>query len=194
MPELVKKIRSRYPGVIVSLQEVPSPQVRKDVLEGKYDFAIINLPVDTSLLDVTPLEPDTLVVAVSNTLVDKLPTSADGNYPEIDFSEAKDLPFVVLSQGQELRELFDKLCTVADFHPIIAAEVMGVTSARSMAQAGVGATILPLQFVRNQHVDNNLSLYIIKNCEYSRQPAIVTRRGQFRTPYADYAIRLLTEL
>ena len=74
----------------------------------------------------------------------------------------------------------------------IAAEVMGVTSARAMAQAGVGATLLPLQFVRGQNFDSNLSLYIVNNSPYSRQPVIVTRKGQFRTPYADYAINLLT--
>ncbi len=193
MPELVKKIRNRYPGVCVSLQEVPSHQLRKEVVEGKYDFAIVNLPVDTSLLDVIPLEPDTLVLAVNNTMANKLPATGDGKYSMVDFNQIQELPFVVLSHGQELRQLFDKLCTAADFHPVIAAEVMGVTSAWAMAQAGVGATILPLQFVHNQHIDNNVSLYIIKNRIYSRQPVIVTRRGQFRTPYADFAIRLLTE-
>lgn len=193
MPELVKKIRSKYPGVRASLQEVPGGQLRKEVLEGKYDFAIVNLPVDTSLLDVIPLEPDTLVLAVHNSMVEKLPVNCDGKYPEVDFSQIQELPFVVLSPHQELRKLFDKLCAAADFHPVIAAEVMGVTSAWSMVQAGVGATLLPLQFVHNQHFDNNLSLYTIKNSIYSRQPVIVTRRGQFRSPYADFAIRLLTE-
>ena len=193
MPDLVKKIRSKYPGVKVSLQEVPSPQLRKEAVEGKYDFAIVNLPVDTSMLDVIPLEPDTLVLAVHNSMAEKLPVARDEKYPEVDLSKIQELPFVVLSPNQELRQLFDKLCTTADFHPIIAAEVMGVTSAWTMAQAGVGATILPLQFVHNQHFDDNLSLYTIKNSGYSRQPVIVTRRGQFRTPYADFAIRLLTE-
>ena len=140
-----------------------------------------------------PLEPDTLVLAVHNSMVEKLPVNCDGKYPEVDFSQIQELPFVVLSPHQELRKLFDKLCAAADFHPVIAAEVMGVTSAWSMVQAGVGATLLPLQFVHNQHFDNNLSLYTIKNSIYSRQPVIVTRRGQFRSPYADFAIRLLTE-
>ena len=193
MPELVKKVRNRYPGVSVSLREVPSHKLRKEVVEGKYDFAIVNLPLDTSMLDVTPLEPDTLVLAVNKTMVEKLPASCDGRYPEVDFSQIKDLPFVVLTPQQELRQLFDRLCAAADFHPIIAAEVMGVTSAWAMAQAGVGATLLPLQFVHNQHFDNNLSLYTVKNSDYSRQPVIVTRRGQFRSLYADFAIKLLTE-
>lgn len=193
MPELVKKIRSQYPGVQVCLQEVNSTQLRKEAAEGKYDLAIVNLPVDTTLLDVIPLESDTLVLAVHNSMVEKLPANSMGEYSMVDFEKVKDLPFIVLSQGQELRQLFDGMCTAADFHPTIAAEVMGVTSAWAMARAGVGVALLPLQFVQSQYFDNNLSLYIVKNSLYSRQPVIVTRKGQKRPAYADFAIRLLSE-
>ena len=193
MPELVKKIRSRYPGVRISLHEVNSAQLRKDAAEGKCDLAIVNLPVDTALLDVVPLEPDILVLAIHNSMAGELTAAKDGKYLSVDFSQLRDFPFVVLSPGQELRNLFDGLCTAAGFQPIIAAEVVGVTSALAMAQAGVGAAVLPLQFVHSQNFDNNLSLYVVKNSPYSRQPAVVTRRGQVRTPYADFAISLLTE-
>lgn len=193
IPELLKKFRSRYPNVRISVHEVSSIQLRKDAAEGKYDLAIVNLPVDTALLDVIPLEPDTLVLAVHNSMTEKLPTAKDGECLSVEFDQLRDLPFVVQSPGQELRNLFDGLCAAAGFHPIIAAEVVGVTSALAMARAGVGAAVLPLQFVHSQHFDNNLSLYIVKNSLYSRQPAVVTRRDQIRTPYADYAIRLLTE-
>ena len=193
MPEIVKKIRKRYPGVSVSLPEVNSSQLRKDAAEGKYDLAIVNLPVDTALLDVTPLEQDTLVLAVRNDSFGNLPVTTEGKYSAVDFSEVRDIPFVVLSLGQELRQLFDGLCTAAGFHPTIAAEVMGVTSAYSMARAGVGAALLPLQFVHSQDFDSNLSLYIVKNSLYSRQPVIVTRKGQVMTDYTEYAIKLLTE-
>ena len=192
MPELVRKIRDRYPGVRIVLEEVTSPQLRKAAIEGKYDFAIVNLPIDTSFFDVIPLEPDTLVVAVHNTMADQLPIAKDGKYPTVDFEQVKELPFVVLSSGQEMRQLFDGLCIANDVQPTIAAEVKGITSAWAMARAGVGVTLLPLQFVHSQHFDNNLSLYIVKNSPYSRQPVIVTRRGQVRAPYTDYAIRLLT--
>ena len=192
MPELVKKIRTRYPGVSITLHEVNSAQLRKDAAEGKCDLAIVNLPVDTAVLDVTPLEPDTLVLAVHKDMAEGLPADSDGKNLVVDIGQLGELPFVVLSPGQELRKLFDGLCTAADFHPTIAAEVVGVTSALAMAKAGVGAAVLPLQFVHSLDFDDNLALYAIKNSLYTRQPAVVTRRGQARTPYADFAIRLLT--
>lgn len=193
MPELIKKIRRRYPGVSITLHEVSSAQLRKDAAEGKCDLAVVNLPVDTALLDVTPLEPDILVLAVHKTMAQGLPVDTDGKNWTVDIGQLRDVPFVALSPGQELRKLFDGLCTAAGFHPTIAAEVVGVTSALAMAKAGVGAAVLPLQFVHSQNFDDNLSLYVIKNSLYSRQPAVVTRKGQVRTPYADFAIRLLTK-
>lgn len=200
MPELIKKVRERYPGVQVCLQEINSVQLRKEAAEGKLDLAIVNLPVDTSVLEVTPLETDTLVLAVPKTMAGNLPVSAEGHYPSVDISRLRDLPFVVLSPGQEMRQLFDRLCTAADFHPTIAAEVVGMTTAWAMARAGVGVALLPLQFIHGQYFDDqlslyidNLSLYIVKDVLYTRQPVVVTRRGQIRTPYADYAIRLLTD-
>lgn len=193
MPDLVRKIRDRYPGVQVSLHETNVAQLRKEAAEGKYDLAIVNLPVDTSLLDAIPLEPDTLVLAVHNSMVEGPSTTSEGEYPMIDFEQMKDLPFVVLRPGQEMRQIFDGLCAASNVYPTIAAEVTGVTSAWAMARAGVGIALLPLQFVRSQDFDSSLSLYRVKSSLYSRQPVIVTRRGQVRTPYADFAISLLTE-
>ena len=189
MPELVKKVKARFPGVQIVLHETGSAQLKKEATEGNYDFAIVNLPLDESQLDVIPLEPDTLVLAVPKVMADRLNATEN----RLDFIQAKDLPFVVLGKNQELRQLFDKLCASAGFEPNIVAEVVGVTTAWAMAHAGVGAALLPLQFVRSEHFDEDLILFTIRDNTYSRQPAIVTRRGQHISPYARYAMELLTD-
>lgn len=188
MPAIVRKVKEKFPGVRVVLHEASAAQLRKEAVEGKYDFALLNLPVDESVLDVTPIEPDTLVLAVPESLLHLLP---DVSGTSVDFSQAKDLPFVVLGQSQELRQLFDKLCAGADFHPHIAAEVVGITTAWAMAHAGVGAALLPLQFLSSQSFDNRLHLFTIRGNSYTRHPAIVTRRGQYISDYARYAMELL---
>lgn len=188
MPTIVQKVKEKYPGVRVVLHEASAAQLRKDAVDGKYDFALLNLPVDESVLDVMPIEPDTLVLAVPDSLLHLLPEEPGSS---LDFSQARDLPFVVLGQSQELRQLFDKLCAGADFHPHIAAEVVGITTAWAMAHAGVGAALLPLQFLSSQSFDNKLHLFTIRNNAYTRQPAIVTRRGQYISDYARYAMELL---
>lgn len=191
IPSLAKKIRARYPGVQIFLSEYSSDVLRREVAEGKYDFAIINLPVDDSLLDATPIEQDTLLLAIPTEMLQQHPNISLQSAGEIDISECKDLPFIVVSQNQEMRKLFDKLCTIADIHPQIAMEVVGITTAWTMCRAGIGATLLPKQLIADDQ-DDRITLFKIKHNIYTRQPAVITRKGQYLSEYAKYAIDLLT--
>ena len=187
IPHIIKKVRDRFPGVQIVLHETGSDTLRKEAAEGKYDLAIVNLPVDDTVLEVTPLEADTLVLAVPKALCGGLPAGG-----EVDFSLCRDLPFVVVGQNQEMRRLFDQLCAGADFHPRVAAEVVGLSTAWALAHAGVGAAVLPLQFVSSASFDENLILFTLKGNHFTRQPVIVRRKGQYLSQYAAYAMELLT--
>lgn len=189
IPNIAKKVRERYPGIRIRLHEAGSAVLRAKVREGAYDFAVVNLPVDDSILNVTPLEPDRLVLLVPANLLEKLPI--DPSETEIDFALTKDLPFAVVGHTQEMRILFERLCAAADFHPNIAVEVVGLTTACDMVRVGVAATILPFQYVENNLRNDNVHVFGIKNTVYTRQPAIVTRRGQHITAAAAYAMDLL---
>ena len=192
IPPLVQKIKERFPDVEIVLHEISSDVLRQETAEGKYDFAVVNLPVDESVLDVTPIEPDTMVLAVPKAMATTLPINTDSVLPQIDLKDCKELPFIAVGQSQEMRQLFDKNCAAAKFRPHIVMEVVGLATAWAMARAGIGATLLPLQFVRHMADDDSLSLFTLKNSVRSRQPAIITRRGQYISKYAEYAIELLT--
>ena len=191
IPDVVKEFRAAFPHIQVKLQEAGSDILRKEAAEGKFDFAVVNLPVDESVLDIIPLESDRLVLIIPQQYRHLLPLTDDCR--EIDFQACKDLPFVVVQKTQEMRRLFDKLCTANDFYPNIAAEVVSLTTAWSMACAGVAATILPLQFVSHNTLNNNVSIVNLKDAVYTRQPAIVTKRGQYLSDAAKYAIALLAK-
>lgn len=194
LPPMVRQFKQRYPGIQVVLHEMGSDILRKEAAEGKFDFAVVNRPVDESILDVIPLEPDMLALAVPNELVPLIPGRTAGVSGEVDFRDCGNLPFVVLGQSQEMRQLFDKLCNLAEFHPNIAAEVVGISTAWAMAHAGVGAALMPLQFVAGEKFDQNMTLFTIKDTPFPRHPVIVTRRGQHLPEYAKYAIELLKDL
>lgn len=188
IPDIVKDVREKFPGVRVRLIEEGSEQLRKDAADGRFDFAVVNMPVDEILLEATPIEPDKLAVVYSKELEGVSEALADKN--EIDFRCCEELPFVVLGAGQEMRVLFDKLCASLDVYPQIAAEVVNMTTAWEMACSGVAATLLPLQFV-NSAADRKLVVKRLVNSVQLRQPAIVTRKGQYISPYAEYAMKLL---
>lgn len=191
IPGIVKKVRDRFPGVRVTLIEEGSEQLRKDAADGRFDFAVVNMPVDEALLRATPIEPDKLVLVYSEEIAEKVPELKDTD--EIYFEDCENLPFVVLSTSQEMRILFDNLCASTGVYPQIAAEAVNLTTAWEMACSGVAATLLPLQFVNSAMTNRKLTVKRLSNSVQLRQPAVVTKRGQYISPYAEYAIKLLTK-
>ena len=188
LPQIVKKVRRKYPSVQICLHDTDSEQLRRDAIEGKLDFAIVNLPVDVELMNVIPIETDTLVLAVPESMISALPER-----DSISLEECGNLPFVVVDPSKEMRQLFEKICTVADYHPHIAAETMGLASAWALVSAGVGIALLPKQFVASNSFCKGIRMYTLQNISSVRQPAIVYRKGQYLSEYAQYAISLLQE-
>ncbi len=197
MPDIIKKLREQFPDLQIVLHEANSTQLHKWAVEGSLDFIIMNLPVDEALLDVVPLKKENLILAVPNELISQLPpakNTEDKPYPIIDLAKCEKLPFIVLSPQQELRRLFDKICITSGLRAEIITEVIGITTAWSMARAGVGATVLPMQFLQHNTLSDNLSFYMFENESAVRQPAVITRKGQHISKYAKYAIDLLKNI
>lgn len=192
IPSVVAAVRRQYPGVQVLLQEAGSDQLRREAAEGKYDLAVVNLPVDEAALDVIPLDADNMVLVVPRSLTEGLPATSMDSPACIDLNACAHLPFVTVGDQQEMRRQFEDACRDARFHPQIAAEVVGLSTAYALCRAGVGATLLPLQYVRSHSDDGSLALYAPEQSVRSRQPVIITRRGQYLSPYARYAIQQLT--
>lgn len=192
IPPVVKKMQEQYPEVDIYLSDTNSEQNRKDVSDGNLDFAIVNLPVDETVFEYTPIEPDVVALAVPNNLLPNLNIDQKDNLSEIDFKVCSNLPFVVVEEKKEMRTLFANLCAKNDIQPKIRMEVVGITTAWAMASSGIGATILPLQFINKEAFDSdNITLFTIKDNTFSRQPVIITRKGQYLSEYAKYAIELL---
>ena len=77
MPRIVKAIKEQFPAVQVVLHEDDSTELRRDMADGRFDLAILNLPIDESVLDAFPIETETLMLVVPDALASTLP-SVDG--------------------------------------------------------------------------------------------------------------------
>ncbi len=195
LSDIIKKLQTEFEGLQIVLNETNSIQLHQDAADGKVDFAIINLPVDEALLKIIPLEHEPVLLAIPREFAvkfsNRLPNKNE-KYPVIDISECKDIPFITLSKNQELKQLFDKLCMVAQVSPVITTEVVSVTTAWSLAKAGVGATLLPIKFAENDYDKEKMILFQFKNSVSIRQPVIVYRKGLYLSDYAKRAIELIS--
>ena len=188
LPRAAARFKEKYPEVKIVLEEAGSEKLRKETAEGRFDLAIVNLPVDESVLDAFPLEPDFLVLAVPDKYANSLPDT-----PKISLDKCRNVPFVTVGKNQEMRLLFEKSCALADFEPNIAMEVVGISTAYAMCLEGIGATLIPMQYVVHAKKKDGVRLFYLEHNVYSRQPAVITRRGQYVSEYAKYFIGLLTE-
>lgn len=190
MPDFVRAMKEKYPNLQIILREGSTTLLHKGICDGLYDLAILNLPVDETLLDVHPMAQDPLVLVVPNALLPLIPDAPTTPGTPLDLAVCGALPFVTLSPGQELRLQFDKLCAQAALEPNIQLEAGSVITASAMMQAGFGASVLPLQFIQGSKPDD-VTVFPIRQVASVRQPAIITKRGQYISPYTEYAIRLL---
>ncbi len=194
IPTILRRLRERFPGLQLILRETDSAHLHRGIAEGEFDLALMNLPVDETLLHVRLLDTETVMLAVPKHLAHTLPTETeDDRPPAVSLRDCADLPFVTLGKQQELRRQFDSLCAAENVHPEIAAEVVGVLTAWSLARAGVGAALLPQGFVKDAPDDGNLCFFRLKQNAPSRQPAVVYRKDRPLSQYAQYFIALLGE-
>lgn len=193
IPQVIVQLQQRYPGIEVVLHEGKSHELHKSAIDGVVDFSIMNLPVDETLLDVHPLEPEQLLLAVPEAMAANVPieVNEENSYPVADLSNCKDLPFIALGKQQVHRVLFDKLCHNAGITPHIAVEAVGITAAWALVRAGVGAALLPAQFVQTSHFREGIRFFALKGTGAPRQPVIITRKGAALSEYAKAAIELL---
>lgn len=189
LPRLIRRLREQYPDVQVEVIEEGNSLLRKDVIEGRFDLAVINLPLDETMLDVTPIEPDRLALVIPNNL---LPDHLIGK-KQVEFKDCQTLPFAVVSKNQEMRILFEKLCSMNSVTPPVAVQVVGLTTAWEMACSGVAATLLPVQFINEKLTGQPVTVLELINAVYLRQAAVVTKKGQYISPQIQYAMDLLTE-
>lgn len=192
LSSVIKELHNTYTGLQVVLRETNSSQLHKDAVDGLVDFAIVNLPVDTGLLDVIPLEAEPLVLAVHKKFCSNILIKQNAKKQKIiNLNDCKEFPFIALGKTQELRQMFDKMCIINGFSPRITTEVVGITTAWNMAQAGVGATIVPYQFLGDKSIGEDMEIFLIENFSTMRQPAIVMRKNKKISKYANLAIELI---
>ncbi len=195
LPEIVKKLKDTFDGLSVIVKELSSGPLYDGIINGEFDLAIVNLPADRSKLDIYPMTEEPMILAAHKDIAKKIPHVLSGskNLPEVDLSGCGDVPFVLLTPKQELRRMFDSIAMEVGLEVKDITQVVSITTAWAMVNAGVGATILPLKFAQTEWHGRDIEFFTLRHDTPTRQPAVVTKKGQYISKYAEYAIKLLTQ-
>ncbi|MCV6592124.1 MAG: LysR family transcriptional regulator [Silicimonas sp.] len=131
------RLRKLHPGIRTRIQATTSFLVQQGVDEGRFDVGITYLEsVAVDLLRVESLYTEEYVLLVPSALVDR-------DVTEITWAEAATLPLILLNDEMQNRRILDQIFADLGTPPQIVAETSGFIPAVSMAQEGMGATVLP---------------------------------------------------
>jgi LysR family cyn operon transcriptional activator len=135
-----------FPKIKVSVLELPTDEIKQNLLTNKIDIGIIYLPSDDERLLTQPLfqEEFYLVVSTENKL---------SNKKEITTDELKDIEINLLRNEYLIRQIIDQSCKHIGLEIEPSIELSTLEALLQLTRKNVGATILPGHYLAT--VDNS---------------------------------------
>lgn len=148
MPVVLPVFRARYPRIHVGIQE-GSHQHMASMLElGKVDFSIFHLPNSYHDFTFEHLLFEKILFCV-NKDNPKLAGVEIGNPEGVnvlsheEFLKFEEEEFVLLKQGQNIRDITQNYLNKLGIHPNVLLETSNIVTAMNMVKIGIGVTFVP---------------------------------------------------
>ena len=139
VPRLLDEMARRHPGVALEIVDATSTSLEPQLVNGRLDLAVVNLPLPAPELVTTPLFDEDLVLYVPR----QSPLADLWGAKEVELAELGDLFLFLPPRGTSFRDLLDAAATRAGVTLVARAELDGLRLIASLAISGQGAAILP---------------------------------------------------
>jgi DNA-binding transcriptional LysR family regulator len=140
LPERIRSFHHSYPTVYFQLWEGDTNRITQLLESRVIEVGIVRLPIDnTKIYEMLRLPAEPLVAAISANL-----SQGDNDRP-IRLSDLADLPMMLLRRqhGIFIYEQFLEACQLAGFEPHVLCESADIMTLLTLAESGVGITIVP---------------------------------------------------
>jgi DNA-binding transcriptional LysR family regulator len=142
LPPLLARLRARYPGVELHLENRPSPVIAAAVGRRELDVGVVSLPLPPTLegraqeLTQVPLrrQPDVVIVPRGHPLA-----SRAGLRPEA----LAAWPLLLLDRSTSLRAWLDRHFAAAGVQPRVQLEMTSVEVLKRLVERGFGVSVVP---------------------------------------------------
>lgn len=169
VPRLLDEVGRRHPHVALEIVDATSTSLEPQLLNGRLDLAVVNLPLPSAEITTSPLfDEDLLLFVPAGSAL------ADGR--EIDVTALADVPLFLPPRGTSFRDLIDGCASEAGVSLQARAELDGLRLIASLAIAGQGAAILPSTAVP-PHLQGETRAVAVRGLPRRRVGVAVRRRG-----------------
>ncbi len=167
LPLLLPTFSRRYPLVELHVTEGSTHVLEEDLDRGRIDVLIGFAPFMVESAEYTELMKDHMYLVLPKTLItqtfgEKAQDVLDKYRRTMDISLFKNLPFILLKQGDRIRAIVDREFYAKGLKPHIKLETQNIQTAFALASEGMGLAVCPELYLGSSYVTSGMSQSIVR--------------------------------
>ena len=207
VPSLITQFNQKFPDVHIQLIEGNTAELEEMLGSNALDFVIDNYHYDSILYNKELYCEENILLAVPkhfsvNEKLKEYQLSYENikskkylsqKYPAVPLERFAELPFIMLTQGNDTRTRGDRLCREVGFRPNIVLEFNQQSTAYMASSTQLGATFISDILVSQLPAFENLVYYKLDGEEAKRKVFFYYKTHKYKTRVMEEFIRMMHE-
>ncbi len=154
LPRMLPRFHREHPGIELRIVEETTDELEKSLLSGRLDFAVMHTGAgdgaseDPGLWhEVLRRDPFLLLAPPDHPHKDQAVARGEGLLPELDPAHLSGEPFLMVTRGQRIRHVADRVLGQAGAAPDIVFTSRNYETLRRLCAEGMGYTFVPEHYV-----------------------------------------------
>jgi len=198
LTRVLPEVRRRWPGIEVRLEEGTTTELEECAQTGKTDFSIVLQPLTRPGLNCLEIFQEEILLALNarhRLCKTKLPPAASSRWPEPDWTQLAEEPFIIIRPGQKMRQSFFDLCQQMQISPPIVLETQSMPTALRLTAVGIGATLTTDLLACTMRFSGEPPRYFtLRHWLPNRRAIIAWRQGRYLSKAARAVIQVMQEI
>lgn len=207
VPSLITQFNQKFPDVHIQLIEGNTAELEEMMGSNALDFVIDNYHYDSILYNKELYCEENILLAVPKHFAVneelgmyqlsykniKNKNYLNQKYPAVPLGRFADLPFIMLTQGNDTRTRGDRLCRNVGFKPNIVLEFNQQSTAYMASSTQLGATFISDILVSQLPTFENLVYYKLDGEEAKRKVFFYYKTHKYKTRVMEEFVRMMHE-
>ena len=207
VPSSIAQFNQKFPDVHIQLIEGNTAELEEMLGSNALDFVIDNYHYDSILYNKELYCEENILLAVPKHFAVneelgmyqlsykniKNKNYLNQKYPAVPFGRFADLPFIMLTQGNDTRTRGDRLCRNVGFKPNIVLEFNQQSTAYMASSTQLGATFISDILVSQLPTFENLVYYKLDGEKAKRKVFFYYKTHKYKTRVMEEFIRMMHE-
>ena len=207
VPSLITQFNQKFPDVHIQLIEGNTAELEEMLGSNALDFVIDNYHYDSILYNKELYCEENILLAVPKHFAVneelgmyqlsykniKNKNYLNQKYPAVPLGRFADLPFIMLTQGNDTRTRGDRLCRNVGFKPNIVLEFNQQSTAYMASSTQLGATFISDILVSQLPTFENLVYYKLDGEEAKRKVFFYYKTHEYKTRVMEEFVRMMHE-